>query len=198
MAKKNKEAEVQAEETVAKLFKITSATLNDDLCNYSYEITDGIQTGDTHSVKGKGIVEADMRTAFHALNVHLAIIDDIYEHKGISVDSPEELTNDESVALYHVTGFQVKGSDEDESVIIKGTKYVSSSAGRLDIVTPKIPLGDFSSYKWHNELKAAVDNARNEVELYKGGKCVQPEQEIEDPNQMKISFGEPNFEEAKV
>ena len=80
-----------------------------------------------------------------------------------------------------------------------GTKYVGSAASRLEIKTPKISLGEFSGYKFAKQLKAALDVARNEVGLYKGGKCtLQEPAEPENPNQGKIKFNAPEFEEAKV
>jgi hypothetical protein len=69
----------QAERAV----EITSAAIKDDFCNYSYEVVQGIGSGDTHSVKGSGIIEDDLRNAFAKLNVHLAIMDNVYKHAGI-------------------------------------------------------------------------------------------------------------------
>ena len=69
MAKKNKTVlEVVLKEE--KPFIISSAKIKDDYCEYSYEIKKGIGYGDTHSVKGKGIINDDLRKAMNKLNVH--------------------------------------------------------------------------------------------------------------------------------
>lgn len=68
MAKKKQE---EAPEEV-KLFEITSASITDDLCNCSFEITDGIGLGDTHNVKGKGIIENKEEKSYLSLHKMLS------------------------------------------------------------------------------------------------------------------------------
>lgn len=196
MAKKAKQEEAPEE---VKLFEITSASITDDLCNYSFEITDGIGLGDTHNVKGKGIIDDDLRNAFVTLNAHLAVIDDVFTHSDTDVDDINKMHGSELSQLYHVTGLKVKGSSQDESVILIGTKHVNSVGGRLDLITPKVPLNEFSSYRWAKELKKAVDAVRMEVELYKGGKCTALDalDSPTDEKQNTIDFSE-EFETAKV
>jgi hypothetical protein len=201
--KKPKEDDVQKE---VKPFKITSASIVDDMCNYSFEITDGVGLGDTHSVKGKGIIYSDLSDAFRQLNAHLAVIDDVFFNTDTKVVSPKLMENDVFTALYNVSAFQIKGSDEDESVILIGTKHVNSITSRNDIKTSKISLGEFSAYKHAKELKEAIENCRQEVELYKEGKCTALEPiEPEDTKQTKIEFtaevgsdGDEEFKSAKV
>ena len=83
MAKKLTKLDDVLGDEIPKLFKITKASITDDFCNYSFEITDGIGIGDTHSVKGKGIIHDDLRAAFNQLNVHLGVIDDAFENEGL-------------------------------------------------------------------------------------------------------------------
>ena len=162
MAKK-KEPEV-------KPLEIIGANIKDDFCNYEYLILEGVGKNDKVNVKGTGIILDDMRDAFSAFNVHLACIDDVFKHSGTEIESINKLRSHELTQLFHVTGFKVKGSTENQTVILIGSKYVSSSGGRIEIETPRIPLDSTSSYAWHKELKKAVDAACQEVEEYKAGK----------------------------
>lgn len=168
---------------------ITDAALKDDFCNYTFEITEGIGVGDTHAVKGKGIIKDDLRHAFGKLNVHLALIDDVFKHSGIEIDDIDKYHTDDLTTLYTVTGIKVKGSKENESVILIGNKYVSSAGGRIELASPKIPMDNLSSYKWYNELKAAVDDVRNEVELYKEGKYTPVETDDDEDNPAQLTIG---------
>jgi len=175
------------EETIVKEFEITGASIKDDFCTYSFSIKSGVGIGDTHNVKGSGIVDPDMHEAFRGLNAHLAAIDDMFKHNGIEVENIDEMHNNPLTDLFSVTGFVIKGSEDNESIILKGNKYLSSTGGRMELETPKIPLDNLSPYQWHNELKIASDKARYEVELYKGGKCTPVEhEEAKDKNQLTI------------
>ena len=171
-------------------FVITEASIKDDYCNYSFEIIDGIGVGDTHSVKGSGIIEDDLRNAFANLNVHLAAIDDIFKHSKVEILDIDELHSHELTMLYHVTSIKIKGGQDNESIIIKGNKYVSSAGGRMEISTPQVPLDNLSSYKWYNELKDEVDLIREEVALYKEGKysAVEEIEPVPKFTQPKLEF----------
>lgn len=193
MAKKKKDEQ----EAIVKPLAIISAAITDEFCNYSYEVRSGTGKGDIHSIKGKGIVDADMGIAFFALSVHLAVIDDIFKHSGETITNIKALRAHELAAKYNVTGFKIKGGEENESVILVGTKEVSCSGQFMSLETPKIPLDEHSSYKWVQELKEAVDAARFEVEEYRNGKYTEAEQtEKADPTQLKIS--EKDIEDGKL
>ena len=192
-----------------KEFVIKKASVNDSLCNYSYKILNGVGVGDTHTVKGTGVCADTMLDAFAAFNVHMACIDDVFKHSGIEVTDIDSMHGHDLATIYTVTGFDIKGEAEDESIILTGNKYISASGGRIELTTPKITMDNLSSYKWYNELKAASDNARYEVELYKGGNCTAKEQE--EPTSMvqaKMTFGpgdakdnhsdDEDFENSKV
>lgn len=190
--KKNKSTEI-ADQIIDMLeqkkeFGIVNAVIKDDFCNYSFEIYEGVGLGDTHNVKGSGIVDQDMIIAFQVFNRHLAAIDDVFKHSETEVENIDLMENNELSALYSVNGFSIHGSSENESIVLSGNKYVNSSGGRIDLKTPRIPLDGLSSYRWWNELKTASDNARKEVELYKLGKCTPPEKEEKaNPKQLKIT-----------
>lgn len=176
------------DQTDERNFKIRDAALRDGICNYTFEITKGVGYGDVHNVKGTALFLDDLSAAFTKFNVHLAFIDDAFKHAGIEVTDIDQLHGHELTFLYSVTGFQVKGNDENEGIVLKGVKHVSN--GRIDIQTPKIMLDEASSYKWYNELKTAAVDARNEVALYKEGKCEVIEEAVEpDKTQMSI-FGD--------
>lgn len=194
--KKNKKTDEVKE---VKPFIITAATINDDFCNYSFLIKDGVGIGDTHNVKGSGIVDEDLKIAFSKLNVHFACCDDNFE----DVENIDKFHNDPLTLLYNVTGFQIKGNDENESIVLIGNKYLNKIGERSDIKMPRILLSAGTSYQWYNELKDAADTVRMEVELYKGGKSTPVEvSEKVDPNQLtineQISEMENDFENAKI
>lgn len=196
MSKRKTKKEPEAQ----KQFAIISASIKDGLCNYSFEILTGIGQGNTHNVKGKGIVDDDMHTAFQKFNAHLAVVDDVFKHSGIDISNIDKMHNNELTALFSVSGFKIKGDPENESISLIGSKNVSSG-GTIELESPKIPLDALSSYEWYNELKEAADDARKEVQLYHQGKytAIEPE-DIEDPKQLKITDDMDNveFENAKV
>ena len=148
---------------------ITAAKIKDDFCEYSYEIAGGKSIGFTHNVKGKGIIDDDLRNAFAKLNVHLAVVDDVFKHAGVTIDSISTMHNDELTMLYNVTEIKVKGGEENESVILIGNKYLSGGS-RMELEGPKVAIDSLSSYKWYNELKEATDKVREEVLAYHNGK----------------------------
>ncbi|MEJ7914357.1 MAG: hypothetical protein WKF70_14465 [Chitinophagaceae bacterium] len=188
-----------SEKTIEDIFKpkdfvITSASIKDGLCNYSFEIISGVGAGDTHNVKGSGIVDDDMATAFATFNTHLAYIDDVFKHSGTDVEDIDKMHSHDLSFLYQVSGFKIKGGKDNESIILMGSKSISSSGGRIELSSPRIPLDNLSSYKWYNELKVAADKARTEVELYKEGKytAVEHDEPEEDHrNQSKFDFSNP-------
>lgn len=185
-------------------FEIIEASIKDDFCIYIFEVTKGVGLGDKHKVDGKGIIDEDMRDAFAKFNVHLACIDDVFKHSDVEILDIDKMHGHELTGLYHVTGFKITGSAENECIILMGNKYVSSAGGRIEIKSPKIPLDNLSSYKWYNELKVAADKARWEVEEYKEGKYTTEEDDPEDNKsgfkQMTIMDGSNivDFENAEV
>ena len=180
-------------------FIIKGATIKDGFCHYSFEPLKGFAKGDQVNVKGAALVHADMSKALNKLNVHLAHIDDAFKAAEIEIDDIDEFHKHDLTDLFLVNGFKIKGSTEDEKVILIGSKYVSAG-GRIDLETPPILIAEFSPYKWWNELKAAVDKVRQEVEAYMHGKCtpVEEEEEAADPKQTKIQFAQPAAAEAEM
>jgi hypothetical protein len=167
---------------------VTKAALRDDFCDYSFEKTSGVGLGDEYKVKGKyGTVMPALQEAFANLNIHLAIIDDVFKNGGIEFESLAEVKNHDLAHLYVVTGFAIKGKDDNESVSLIGNKYLSAG-GRMELEGPKIPIDNLSSYKWYNELKEAITIARDEVAKYHDGHCipVKVETESEEVTQLTI------------
>ena len=169
-------------------YLISQASVKDDFCNYMYVVKQGIGNNDEHSVTGSKMVTDDLIQAFGKLNVHLACIDDVFKHCAIDIDDIDKFHADEKTSMYSVTGIQIKGSDENESVVLIGNKYVSCSGSRIELKSPRIPLDNLSSYTWYNELRDAVENVRKEVSMYKEGKYVDYEAEEDTAGiQMSIS-----------
>jgi len=182
MAKKKKEKE----EAQVKPLQFTSAKLRDGFCDYTMAVKLGEGVG-THSVKGIGLYEFSLTKAFKRLNVHLAIVDDFFKHSGLEIANTNEAENTPFADLYDVSAFSLKGEDDNLSVVIKGTKYVTQTGGeRLEITSHKIPLGKSSLYKWKNELLEAITDCQNEVEQYYNGHYTLPENEFVDKNQLSI------------
>jgi hypothetical protein len=166
---------------------ITGAVIKDDYCHYSYDVNKGVGLGDVHNVKGTGIIEDDMKDAFQKMNVHLAIVDDVFKHSKIEILKLDPYHNHEFASLYRVNGFKTKGTDESMSIILMGTKYLTSG-GHMELVSPKIPLDQISSYPFWKELKAALEDVQEEVELYRNGKYIKREpEETENPKQLSIA-----------
>lgn len=206
-AKKLMDAEKKNDRSI----NILEAQIKDDFCHYKYEVISGKDIGFKHKVEGIGIISDDMRNAFNKLKVHLAVIDDVYKHSNIEITDIDTKHTDELALLYYVTGLKIKGGEEDEAVILIGNKVLSAGS-RMELETPKVPIDSLSSYTWHNELKDAVDQCREEVALYHYGKYTpvqKDEEEEEDPKQAKIDFSkkendtdteqvDADFENAKV
>ena len=181
------------DQTLVKEFVIKSANIKDDFCNYTYEVASGVGIGDKHKVDGQGIIKRELREAFAVLNVHLAVVDDIFKHSGVEIEDIDTMHGHELTTLYSVTGFRIKGGAENESIILIGNKFVSSSAGRIELESPQILIESTSSYKWYNELKAAADQAREEVEKYKKGNYIPVEEDEDIPNPKKAKQTKMNF-----
>lgn len=187
--------------------EITKAEVKDDFCFYTFGINSGKYAGFKHQVtEAPGIIDEKLRKAMEVLNVHLAVRDDVFKHAGIVIEDIDEMHTHELAQLYIVHTVEIRGGDENESVILKGVKILSDSS-RMKIETPKTAIDELSSYKWHNELKAAINDVRHEVKLYHFGNFTPVEQEKkEDPKQLKMLVATPeagaaasvNFDEGKV
>lgn len=151
-------------------YVIKEASIHDDFCHYKFLIINGIGEGRTMSSQNQSnVINDNLRKAFARLNVHLACIDDVFKNNSIEIDDIDMYHNHELTDFYRVIGFKVKGGDNNESVILLGTKHVSAAGSRISIETPRIPLDNLSSYKWYNELKDAFTEARKQVEQYHEG-----------------------------
>lgn len=188
MAKKAKKTKATLEEIIQKDIEIQQATMRDDLCNYTFKVLQGIGKKDVHNVKGANIVKPELQEAFQRMNVHLAVIDDVFKNNHIEIDNIDNLHNHALTALYHVNGFKIKGSKENEAIILMGVKFVGAGNGRIEFETPPQYLGKLSGYNWYNELKECADTVREEVEKYKNGNYTEIEEEVVvDEQQLTIA-----------
>lgn len=170
---------------IPKEFVIKEAKLNDGYCDYKFEILAGIGKGDSHKVDGEGLFKETLQKAFSQLHQHAAFIDNVFTHANVEIKNINRLHNHELTGLYSVIGFKVKGGVDNESVILTCNKFTPT--GYIGFDTPKVPLDSLSSYKWLDELKAAIEKVRDEVVLYKDGNCILPEVEDEKYTQMSIA-----------
>lgn len=184
MAKKKKKTEDVIDNV--KEMEITKAVLRDGFCDYTYQVNHGSDKGDKHNVKGTGLIMDDLRNAFDKLKVHLAVMDEGFKSRNIEVENIDNFHDDEITDMYRVDSIEFKGSSEDESVIITGTKYTSVIGEHLEVKTPKVRISENAFYKWKNELKTIADEIRMEVELYKNGKREEVQEEFVDKTQTSI------------
>lgn len=176
-----------------KEFVIKDAKLNDGYCDYKFEVLAGTNKGDLHKVDGEGLFKETLQKAFNQLYVHAAFIDNVFTHANVEIVNINRLHGHELTGLYSVTGFKIKGGVDNESVILTCNKFTPT--GYIGFDTPKIALDSLSSYKWLDELKAAIEKVRDEVVLYKDGNCILPETEDPKYKQMTIADGNDKGEE---
>lgn len=166
-------------------YVIIAAKLNDGKVDFSFRIQKGVHEGDVNNTKGAGIFYDTLQDAFNKFAVHLAVIDQVYKHKGVEIDDIDTMHTDGEVLNYTVSSFKIVGENDSESIQVFGSKY--TPLGDMPVQTPKIPLDGLSSYKWYNELKAASDEVRREVAEYKEGNFEVPEKEEPTSKQLKIT-----------
>lgn len=170
----------------SKHFAVTGAKITDDICNYNIHVTAGAGLG-KHAVKGEGIVDEDMKIAFSKFNVHLAVIDGVFKHKGIEIEKLSKFHNHEVTNDYTVSGFKMSGEEDNLSIELSGSKY--APYGQIEFPTPKIMLDATGGYPFYKELKAASETAIKEVELYIGGKFT-PVESTEPYNPKQVTLGD--------
>jgi hypothetical protein len=168
-----------------KMYIITKAAFNGAFCNYSYEIASGITKGDELNRKGSLIVHDDMRNAMKKLHAHLAVIcEEVDGAKIRDIETIEEYDEENhkdngieyKISRFSVDSFTIKGTGENLSVVLSGSKRLSTD-DYVALTSPKTELdGD---YKFVHELRAAIDDCVFEVEEYMNGKSkpkmIQPE-----------------------
>lgn len=165
-----------------------SVKLVDGFCNYQYILKGGKADGFKHVVDGKGIITDDFRNAFQLLNVHLAIIDDVFKHNSIDITNLNVMHAHELTYDYHVTGFKISGGEENPNVVLLGNKYLSSS-DRMELTSPKKSLDATSSYKWFAELAAALESCKEEALLYHDGNYTLPDKKEKKEKKGKDKTG---------
>ena len=174
---------------VQKDVEIRSASLNDALCNYSYELETGKTKGDIISRKGKQIVHEDLEIAFDKFDVFLAHLDDAYTGN----DNGTELSfleGEVETERYFVNSFSISGVEENRAIILSGYKEVAN--GVIKFSAPKVKLN--GNYLYLTQLIDYMDNAIKEVEYYMNGKSApQPEQ-----IHMDFASEDADFDSAKL
>ena len=185
---------MNAANQVAKEVEIKSASLKDALCNYSYELLTGKTVGDVINRKGTHIVHEDLENSFDKFKVFAAHLDDAYTGN----DNATELSFLEAepeTENYFVSGFKISGVEENRSVQLGVTKYVTQ--GVISYDTPKVKLN--GNYLYLNQLTECLDYAIKEVEYYMNGKSApQPEQVHMDFASEDAAFENAKFDEEAV
>lgn len=188
MAKTKDNKKKQEEE---KPLFIIDGQMADGILNYGFEVKRGVGVGFVHNIKGKGLFKDSLTNAFVKLNVHLAAIDDVFKHAEVDIPTINKMRTNELTFLYTVSSFKIQTTGDEESVILTGSKRVSSSGSWMSISTPKIPLDKMSSYEYAKELREVLDDVREEVELYHNGNFIEVQKEEKvDKSQLKIGEDE--------
>lgn len=171
---------------IEKHLRIIYATITEDQkLNYGVHYVSGPKKGEIQNILGSGIIEPSLSMKMACLNIHSAIIDDVYKNGEIKVVNPESMHGDPLALLFQTYGFKIKGKPEGESVILIGRKKVTH--GSMEFDTPRIFLDNISGYAWEKQLTDTLDEVRKEVELYMNGKYKKPDlPEKPDPNQKNI------------
>lgn len=152
-----------------KPIQITSASIKELTCKYSYEIMAGAGKGDkVKNREGANFIHDDLNNAFQQLNVHMAILDDAFKSVyGDKLPGLDELNNHEITTHFDVTTVKITGQDENYGIIIYGDKIVKHGAIMLE--SPKIKSTD--GYIFFAELREAVELVMDEVYEYMNGKA---------------------------
>lgn len=172
--------------------EVRGASIKEDICTYSYDITEGKCEGDkVTNRKGSNVIHDDMKLAFQALHPHIAVICeeveispelDIKSIQKFDADVHKEGSLEHKISHFTVSGFKITGGGDNESLVLIGEKRLSTG-DHVGLTTPKINLDDYP-YSFIADLRAAVNNCILEVEEYMNGKCA-PKLE-----QSAMDFGE--------
>lgn len=152
-----------------KPIQITSASVKELMCRYSYEIMSGPGKGDkVKNREGANLIHDDLSNALQKLNVHMAILDDAFKSVfGEKLPGLDELDEHEITTYFDVTAVKITGQDENYGIILYGDKIVKHGAIMLE--SPKIKSTD--GYIFFAELREAVELVMDEVYEYMNGKA---------------------------
>lgn len=180
---------------VEKDVEIKSASLKDALCNYGYELLTGKTKGDVIPTRrGTHIIHEDLENSFDRFKVFAAHLDDAFTGNDNATEL-STLENSPETDNYFVSGFKISGVEENKSVTLGVTKYVTQGVFSYD--TPKVKLN--GNYLYLTQLQEYLDNAIKEVEFYMNGKSApQPEQIHMDFASEDNAFENAKFDEAAV
>lgn len=167
MAKEQPETGHDELEELPKDITIVEAKIHDGFCNYKYELLTGANAGDTIGVTGTNEVHPDMIKVFERLNVHLAIINDMFKYGKHKAKGLDEFKEHEYTGLFNAYKWTSAGDTDAETIKLFGYKWVENG-GNTKFDTPNIDLE--GTYKYSEDLKEVIAACRVEVELYRTGK----------------------------
>jgi hypothetical protein len=139
---------------------VKSAIINDGHLKYVYMIPKS--TGDDKiSRTGGGTVHPDLVNTFARFDVHLSAL--AYQ--------PDEMdVEDGTINPCSTTGFKLKGADDDQSIIIIGTRQLPNGK-TLQISTPEQKYADdLYTYEGTPDMLDVITDSIHEVEQYLQGK----------------------------
>lgn len=133
------------------------------------------------TMKCSGLATDDLLTAFAKLALHLILVCDMRKAELIN---PDTFESDDLSAFddYSITGFTIGGEDDNEGVVLIGSRRFESGKV-LNIVTPFTPFTDDQDpYEYEAELYNDIQACIYEVEQYLDGKYA--------IKQLEMSFDE--------
>lgn len=189
-------------ENTLRSIEIKKADLQPDgSCKIIYrEKIEGEEVTNDIAVKSSRRIHPDLKEKFEAMIPHLAIITE-------QIQDPQELEDVMDYArnkngweileenlqkTFDVTGITIKGTGENQGVIITGTKMLKNMAKQITVISPQVDFDD--SYDLMPELRIAVSDIEDECNLYMQGKKkpdpqIEMEFEEEGQTETKVSFG---------
>lgn len=150
--------------------KITSATRAKGACSYAYSQRFAKGYSDSINVNRDALIHPDLVAAFDAFNPHLSLIcEEIGDNEIMSIETGECKTKaaTEKLLAFVVSSVNLNGNFEDGSIVLKGTKALSTGEV-VKLETPKLKWSD--KYSFLQELSVAAQQLVFEVTEYHNGK----------------------------
>lgn len=144
--------------------------------SYKKEEADGSSSEVTEKHNSK--VHEDLKNAMAQLRVHLGMMTGYI--KKSDVKDPAMYGKD--VDSFHVGGYSIGGDDEDQGIVISGHRILPDGGKAVILNTPftRFNEDEATRYKFMDQLIDLVENVRNEVNAYLGGKfALNPQTSLE-------------------
>lgn len=117
----------------------------------------------------KGLIHADLKSAFNRLRIHLAILCGYVKPSAVDdiIKPAEKLMEN-----FHVHAYSIGGDDNNSGIVISGHHIVPGSGMAVTLNTPftRFDIDPKSRYVYMDDVRAAVTVIESEIQEYLGGK----------------------------